>query len=389
MSRRNLKTLLPPVLLLWGAASCSSQDASVRETVEEGVRTRTYHATYSPETNPLNVIPERLIGADQRVDTYLLTAPRPAAVGEDGTLFVVDARESVIYVFSPEGELLDRFGGYGSGPGEFLSLSTVLIDSPFLYCPDVMAGRLTILRQDGQFVGMKRASGIQALSGLRALLGSPDSREYLTYSERRKRLDAHSYELVRLNESLQDVETILSFPLLESPGWIRGVPLVPFTSEMPVLALNTGRPVAWYLGDSARIEFLNPISRERWVTVIPHPRIPIPKEVQEQVRANYGSQSDREEVRNMRFPELFPHFRSLTWDAIGRLWAQEYFDHTKEADVRKYYLFSEIGEWIAVQEVLSMAYFPGVALFTENGFYLPTRQEDGSLAIQFFRLVER
>ncbi len=47
-----------------------------------------------------------------------LVFPRQAAEGPDGNIYVYDAVDAFIKVYSPEGKFLRKFGGEGQGPGE-------------------------------------------------------------------------------------------------------------------------------------------------------------------------------------------------------------------------------------------------------------------------------
>ncbi|HMQ15149.1 MAG TPA: 6-bladed beta-propeller [Phycisphaerae bacterium] len=65
-----------------------------------------------------------------------IDAGRPIGLGvaPDGRVFVADTHYSRVMIFSPEGELLARFGENGFGPGQFLLPTDVAIDeNGFVY----------------------------------------------------------------------------------------------------------------------------------------------------------------------------------------------------------------------------------------------------------------
>lgn len=68
------------------------------------------------------------IGDEEAGDTVLFGGIDGLAVNAAGQLFVGDNSSKVISVFSPDGVLMGRFGSRGSGPGEFRSIRSVLVD---------------------------------------------------------------------------------------------------------------------------------------------------------------------------------------------------------------------------------------------------------------------
>lgn len=72
-------------------------------------------------TGSIDFTLERTIGRD-----VMLAYPRHVATLEDGTVLVGDG--VTVHRFSPDGAHLGQFGGLGSGPGEFESLSTMVVN---------------------------------------------------------------------------------------------------------------------------------------------------------------------------------------------------------------------------------------------------------------------
>ncbi len=70
----------------------------------------------------------------------------------DGNIAIADMMKSVIGVFSPEGDFLSSVGRKGSGPGEYLMLSTFAIteDGGFIV-PDAMGGKLNFYDPEYNF----------------------------------------------------------------------------------------------------------------------------------------------------------------------------------------------------------------------------------------------
>ncbi len=70
----------------------------------------------------------------------------------DGNIAIADMMKSVIGVFSPEGEFISSVGRKGSGPGEYLMLSTFAVteDGGFIV-PDAMGGKLNFYDPEYNF----------------------------------------------------------------------------------------------------------------------------------------------------------------------------------------------------------------------------------------------
>ena len=70
----------------------------------------------------------------------------------DGNIAIADMMKSVIGVFSPEGEFISSVGRKGSGPGEYLMLSTFAVteDGSFIV-PDAMGGKLNFYGPEYNF----------------------------------------------------------------------------------------------------------------------------------------------------------------------------------------------------------------------------------------------
>ncbi|PEN07993.1 hypothetical protein CRI93_06000 [Longimonas halophila] len=87
-------------------------------------------------------IGERNDGADA-----LLTTVSDLAVGENGTIYVVQPRESRVRVFDAEGELQDTWGRSGEGPGEFRNAKDIGWTEEAVWVTDVQ--RVHLFGLDG------------------------------------------------------------------------------------------------------------------------------------------------------------------------------------------------------------------------------------------------
>ena len=114
------------------------------------------------------------IGDETAGDTIVFGDVDGLAVNTAGQLFVGDGSANCVLVFSPEGTYLGQIGGPGSGPGEFRSVSNVLIgrnDSIYVFdwrrnwlsvfAPDTWNyARHTVLAEDVAGLGSPSVIGI-------------------------------------------------------------------------------------------------------------------------------------------------------------------------------------------------------------------------------------
>ncbi|MFC1544478.1 6-bladed beta-propeller [Gemmatimonadota bacterium] len=347
---------------------------------------RTYAPDFAPPENPFHAVERFLIGADQGEDTYIMYGGLPAAVGDDGVLYVVDGLDSKVYRFSEQGGLLGTFGKRGSGPGEFTSLSHIILDRDRLHIPDRMENRITVMTEEGVFLHQLRSATTGFFGGTVALFGTDSDRRYVTAGKLDLQLDEQTFRISRWSDELEFIDTPIEMAITESHGFARYMDRVPFTNQPPIWATSTDLPVAWYSGDACRIDFLDPATLSRWAVVIPHRADPVTAEIRNRILDRERRRSDPEEVAAIRFPEYLPHFRRMFWDTGGRLWAWEYKDPWAETDSDRYYVFSDRGEWLFTQD-LSFDHSFSVTLFTQAGYYMASDLEDGTPVVRYFEFL--
>jgi hypothetical protein len=121
-TRRSLAPLaLAPMAVL--AASCGG-DAGAgstmevqRDTVGDTLVVRTLSGSAWGE--PAELVPEVTIGVLEGEEHLMLGSVRSLAVGEDGTIFVMDGQIPAVRVFDADGAYRTTLGRNGGGPGEF------------------------------------------------------------------------------------------------------------------------------------------------------------------------------------------------------------------------------------------------------------------------------
>ncbi len=95
-------------------------------------------------------------------------------LGEDGSLFVLDAISRTIRVFAPDGVEIREFGRRGQGPGEFEQPGTLLWGPEGdLWVLDLRNGRLTAFSPEGELRGTYRPADVPILFPLAVGFSGP------------------------------------------------------------------------------------------------------------------------------------------------------------------------------------------------------------------------
>jgi len=140
--------------------------------------------------------------------------PLQATVGNDGTLYVVDAGNFRIQAFDSKGGFLSSFGTVGRYPGQFARPKGIAIDQENnLYIIDTAFGNFQIFNPQGQllmFIGERGSAGIPGKYMLPAGIDvDQDGRIYVVDQFFRK-IDI--YKPINLKTSLFDTPARLSQP---------------------------------------------------------------------------------------------------------------------------------------------------------------------------------
>lgn len=128
MTRR---ALLLAGALLGSASACQSQTPLASATLEEWT---------AEETTRLGAFDDPVLSFSRIADV---------AIGPDGNVYVAQSSDAEITVLSQAGELVDRIGRRGQGPGEFLSPSMIGWFADTLWVYDTGQRRLTRFVESG------------------------------------------------------------------------------------------------------------------------------------------------------------------------------------------------------------------------------------------------
>ena len=83
-----------------------------------------------------------------------LYGPRRIAIGPDNSIYVVDSGRNRIVKFNPNGEVVATWGRAGSGDGQFIDLSSVVVDraNGRVYVADPINHRIQVFDSSGTFL---------------------------------------------------------------------------------------------------------------------------------------------------------------------------------------------------------------------------------------------
>lgn len=128
----------------------------VERLVEEGVAVvRTLNAPR--HEGPLFTVTRDLIlGIDEGEPAWQIFGMFiRCTVGKDDRIYIANYPDNFVYIIDPSGELLSRFGGTGSGPGEFREFWQLLWvnDESELWIDDISGRRIYRFTPDGAYLG--------------------------------------------------------------------------------------------------------------------------------------------------------------------------------------------------------------------------------------------
>lgn len=163
MNRKNFIIALAYILFLSGCGKSSHK--------ERMSTTNSIDVDFSKIENELSI-------SEFVKSTNLLTLKLPhnevlgrstqACFYENG-MFILDRLQKRIYHFDLEGTFINEINKVGQGPGEYASLSSIMIKEKVLYVYDKVSGKINLYSFDGNFI-----NSIELKEGLGAITILPD-----------------------------------------------------------------------------------------------------------------------------------------------------------------------------------------------------------------------
>ena len=89
-----------------------------------------YATSIKAQTNKFVMEPTTQIGLEDPEDmNYMFSNIRAVAVNSQGDIYITNTSDHTIRVFDQDGKFIRKLGGKGRGPGEFMDLTSISIDS--------------------------------------------------------------------------------------------------------------------------------------------------------------------------------------------------------------------------------------------------------------------
>jgi len=228
------------------------------------------------------------------------------ALGDDGTIYLMDARERQILIYAPNGTLIARIGGRGQGPGEFSWLWGIRFANGRLYALDPMAAKATVFTAEGGHLETLNAPRA-AMIGFPYLAKTVDGWVFLRNTQSVVLVDDR-FENERVlfeGEPPPGPETYI--PLRERPGFATG----PEGRRIYIFTARQRFEILVY-SVSDRV-FEEPITRKV-------PLIPLDKEFAKQrFEEMTAYRARRGRAPSAEYPDYFPVIEHLRTDFDGRL----------------------------------------------------------------------
>jgi len=342
----NIRVLVIITLLFITAACTSTPEIEIPEEIAamENV------AVFAGDAAPLHEIRLNRAAEFGDTDELFIGWPSGIAVADEGALFMADAGEAKIHIYSAEGEYLQSLGRRGEGPGEFNSVFQLRLHNGELYALDTQQQRLSVFdASDFSFLrNISLGGGSMDVSGFPVGFEPlTDGRFLATYNRMVRDGDRlHRTPLLKImdkngEEIASDIVdlTPAEMFMIQSETTIQMMSL-PFMRESHFVIDGDENLVWGYTGQillqfvSLEGEYLRSIYYSR-------PNPPLDRAA---MLANFEDDAVRESVRALDIPETSPAFRSFLVDDENRIWITLYTENEQENEI---WVLDEEGEKLA------------------------------------------
>lgn len=270
-----------------------------------------------------------VIGETEGPEGYTFGRIGGVVVDRRGRVYVGDAQALEVRVFSPGGELEERFGRKGEGPGEFTHIGGLSRAPDGIAVLDGSQGRVTLFSPRGEVLrSFRLRRPYRILQSFSASRFDDQARFYdrtpLSTAPLVDSVGVVVYSPAGEPDDTVHVATIQEDRLVIERG---GVPIMAFTrpfSPQPSLAIGPDGLIYFTLGDRYSIAVLSPegdtlrvVRRElRPRSVTDEERDTALAEIEERYREVAGSGAPR----GIEIPSTKPMIASLRVDRPGNLW---------------------------------------------------------------------
>lgn len=313
----------------------------------------------NPEVMPAGlehwtVDPEPLIdiGAENRGPDYLLMNANSVHRLSSGEYLVVEGNPDFSFrVFDSKGQFVKRFGGRGSGPGEFSQVDLALGKNDSIFVFDVQQRRATSVDKLGR-IGSVVSIAHSPAFGSPTIVGRTSDGAWIArrgggsaFNRRESGFWRDTVGLIRVDIEKLSVTQIGLYPDQKIVSIVAGrsqtFTNAPFTPSLQAVTHDS----LIYVGTQDRYEImvLDSEGKTRRLIRWLRPLRPVTEEIISKLEAD-GSP---------RYPKHFPAFGAMRADKDGNLWVQEYEDPLMEDTVTRWAIFDRVGRLKATAELPS------------------------------------
>lgn len=272
-----------------------------------------------------------VIGEVDGREAYTFGQVAGVVVGEDGRIYVGDAQNLEVRVFSGDGELETRFGREGEGPGEFRNISGVSRAPGGVAVLDGMLGRVTVFAPRGEIVRSFRLERPYMILEHFALMRFDDGGRFYDRARLASAVLVDTVGVLIYSASGEPVDTVRVAAIEQDHLVVErdGRPVMSFPrpfAPRPSLAVGPEGRIHFTRGGDYRILVLSPrgdtlrmLRRElEPPSVTPEERDSARASVEERFREAAGSAPPRD----LELPDTKPLISGLLVDRAGNLWVQ-------------------------------------------------------------------
>lgn len=399
-------SLLAAVLLLAVAAGCRSERGQMADGVD--VIDSAGVAIVTSGTRGLwgddggwRAVEDLNIGMAEGPAEYMFFRPRTVDVDSGGSLYVLDAGDKTVRVYDSEGEFVRRMGREGQGPGEFQDPSLMVMWSDTLAVYDWRLRRLSVFSTEGKLLDSKQVAIDAFLHGFATALARSGGDTLLLslargFSIPRRPESEGTGSLIRLTLDGRVIDTVRTFAGLEEVPHYSDRSLRVFSAPFargPFWAVAPGGWIAFGHSDRYLIDVFTADGR---VIRSVRRRDALERVSEEDVvtfreRFPYGQGLDSlppEErrvaaavLRDFHYPEAWPAFSALEFDAASRLWVRR--PHRPDDESVAWDVFDEEGRYLGS---LTLPTALRVTRITGEAIYGLERDELGVQYVKRYRI---
>jgi len=275
---------------------------------------------YNPKNpEPLDGVPTKLILEEeftlgQGPDESTFSQLAFFAVDNEGTIYALDSKDSLIKVFNNQGKFLRHFGRKGQGPGEMnIPTGIHFTHSEEIMIEDPMNQRLVYFSPDGKFLRTMTTAKILGLSGL--ILDSKGN------MIGRQIVLADNKMVWEIKKYSSDLTDLYSIDRVNFPNPLEGK-FNPF-EYVTVYGFDQNDYLYYGKSDKYEIHVFNPEGKLVKKIIKEWAPVRLTEEDKKELLSQFSEAGSGIKDR-IAFPEYYPPYQLFSLDEEGRLFVRTY-----------------------------------------------------------------